>query len=68
MSELHHVVLVPGFFGFLNLGELTYFSRVSEQLALRLEQPTMPFTGLFYRLYARGAVGRTASALPFDAT
>jgi triacylglycerol lipase len=38
LSELHHVVLVPGFFGFLNLGELTYFSRVSEQLALRLEQ------------------------------
>lgn len=38
MSELHHVVLVPGFFGFLNLGELTYFSRVCEQLQLRLEQ------------------------------
>lgn len=38
MPELHHVVLVPGFFGFLNLGELTYFSRVCEQLQLRLEQ------------------------------
>lgn len=38
MSELHHVVLVPGFFGFLNLGELAYFSRVCEQLQLRLEQ------------------------------
>ncbi|MBK6916227.1 MAG: triacylglycerol lipase [Deltaproteobacteria bacterium] len=38
MSELHHVVLVPGFFGFHNLGELTYFSRVCEQLTVRLEQ------------------------------
>lgn len=35
---IHHVILVPGFFGFLNLGELTYFSRVCEQLTLRLEQ------------------------------
>lgn len=38
VSELHHVFLVPGFFGFLNLGELTYFSRVTDQLTLRLEQ------------------------------
>ncbi|HWB77438.1 MAG TPA: hypothetical protein VG755_20870, partial [Nannocystaceae bacterium] len=37
-SELHQVVLVPGFFGFLNLGELNYFSRTVEQLAVRLEQ------------------------------
>lgn len=31
-------MLVPGFFGFMNLGELTYFSRVSELLQLRCEQ------------------------------
>ena len=49
MSELHHVVLVPGFFGFLNLGELTYFSRVCEQLTVRLEQ-------LGIRADVRGAV------------
>ena len=24
----HHVVLIPGFFGFVNLGELTYFKHV----------------------------------------
>jgi len=38
VPEKHHVFLVPGFFGFLNLGELMYFSRVCEQLALRLDQ------------------------------
>ncbi|MBC7973740.1 MAG: hypothetical protein H7138_02060, partial [Myxococcales bacterium] len=35
---VHQVVLVPGFFGFLNLGELNYFSRTVEQLAARLQQ------------------------------
>ncbi len=30
--------LVPGFFGFASLGEMTYFSRVCELLASRLEQ------------------------------
>lgn len=34
----HHVFLVPGFFGFANLGELRYFARVCELLATRLEQ------------------------------
>ena len=38
MAEKHHIVLVPGFFGFLNLGELTYFSRVTDLLQLRCEQ------------------------------
>jgi triacylglycerol lipase len=38
VEEKHHIVLVPGFMGFLNLGELTYFSRVSELLQLRCEQ------------------------------
>ena len=30
MSARHHVVLVPGFFGFVNLGRLVYFSHVRE--------------------------------------
>jgi triacylglycerol lipase len=38
VAQKHHIVLVPGFMGFLNLGELTYFSRVSELLQLRCEQ------------------------------
>jgi triacylglycerol lipase len=38
VPKKHHVVLVPGFMGFLNLGELSYFSRVSELLQLRCEQ------------------------------
>jgi triacylglycerol esterase/lipase EstA (alpha/beta hydrolase family) len=42
VPDKHHVFLVPGFFGFLNLGELTYFSRVCEQLALRLDQLGLP--------------------------
>lgn len=33
MSERHHIILVPGFFGFANLGDLVYFSHVSEFLA-----------------------------------
>ncbi|MEL6341069.1 MAG: triacylglycerol lipase [Myxococcota bacterium] len=32
MSERHHIILVPGFFGFANLGDLVYFSHVSEFL------------------------------------
>ncbi|HEX6277271.1 MAG TPA: hypothetical protein VFZ53_29720, partial [Polyangiaceae bacterium] len=29
----HQVLLIPGFFGFGNLGELSYFNGVREQLA-----------------------------------
>ena len=29
---VHHVYLVPGFFGFANLGDLTYFGHVREFL------------------------------------
>ncbi len=32
MPELHHVFLVPGFFGFANIGELLYFSHVRQYL------------------------------------
>ncbi|MBL0275388.1 MAG: hypothetical protein IPQ24_04660 [Anaeromyxobacter sp.] len=33
MSRPHHVVLVPGFFGFANLGDFTYFGHVRDLLA-----------------------------------
>ena len=33
MAGPHHVVLVPGFFGFANLGDFTYFGHVRELLA-----------------------------------
>ena len=33
MPEVHHVYLIPGFFGFANLGELVYFAHVREFLA-----------------------------------
>ncbi len=33
MSKAHHVVLVPGFFGFANLGDFTYFGHVRDLLA-----------------------------------
>jgi triacylglycerol esterase/lipase EstA (alpha/beta hydrolase family) len=32
MAAKHHVVLIPGFFGFANLGELRYFLGVEQQL------------------------------------
>ena len=32
MTRPHHVVLVPGFFGFANLGDFTYFGHVVELL------------------------------------
>jgi len=32
MSELHHLVLIPGFFGFAAIGELLYFSHVRRYL------------------------------------
>jgi triacylglycerol lipase len=32
VSELHHVVLVPGFFGFANLGDFAYFGHVRDFL------------------------------------
>jgi hypothetical protein len=33
VSEPHHIYLVPGFFGFANLGDLRYFGHVQEFLA-----------------------------------
>ena len=33
MAGPHHVVLVPGFFGFANLGDFTYFGHVRDLLA-----------------------------------
>jgi triacylglycerol lipase len=33
---MHHVFLVPGFFGFANLGNLVYFAHVREALVTRL--------------------------------
>lgn len=35
---LHHVYLIPGFFGFANLGDLKYFSHATDVLAHALEQ------------------------------
>ena len=32
MAVTHHIYLIPGFFGFLNFGELVYFSHVREFL------------------------------------
>ncbi len=32
MAQRHNIILVPGFFGFANLGDLVYFSHVSEFL------------------------------------
>jgi hypothetical protein len=33
VARAHHVVLVPGFFGFANLGDFTYFGHVRDLLA-----------------------------------
>jgi hypothetical protein len=35
---VHHVVLIPGFFGFVNFGRLMYFAHVREVLASELER------------------------------
>ena len=35
MTDRHHIYLVPGFFGFANLGELKYFGHVREFLVQR---------------------------------
>jgi triacylglycerol lipase len=35
VSSPHHIVLVPGFFGFANLGDFTYFGHVSDLLRER---------------------------------
>ena len=32
MARPHHVVLIPGFFGFANLGDFTYFGHVRDRL------------------------------------
>lgn len=57
--DRHHVVLVPGFFGFGSLGELTYFvgvrealERAFERLALSVdvvEVPTLPTASIRHR-------------------
>ncbi len=38
MDALHHVFLVPGFFGFTNLGELEYFAHVRRVLVREAER------------------------------
>ena len=38
MARAHHIVLVPGFFGFANLGDFTYFGHVRD-LLLELGPP-----------------------------
>ncbi len=38
MAELHHAFLIPGFFGFTNLGELDYFAHVRRALARDAER------------------------------
>jgi triacylglycerol lipase len=35
MSDVHHIYLIPGFFGFANLGRLRYFIHVHDFLAQR---------------------------------
>jgi triacylglycerol lipase len=37
MAATHHLYLVPGFFGFANLGDLTYFHHARDVLAATLE-------------------------------
>ena len=36
MAAKHHIYLVPGFFGFANLGELLYFGHVRDYLKAEL--------------------------------
>lgn len=38
MSERHHIYLIPGFFGFADLGGITYFHHVREFLTSELER------------------------------
>ena len=38
MGRTHHVYLVPGFLGFANLGQITYFGHVRRILATRLAE------------------------------
>jgi triacylglycerol lipase len=55
----HHVLLIPGFFGFGKLGEISYFSGVREAIAENfaelgldvevLEVPTLPMASIRYR-------------------
>ena len=37
-----HIFLIPGFFGFANLGDLTYWGPVEHRLRALLEQAGMP--------------------------
>jgi hypothetical protein len=56
---MHHVILVPGFFGFGALGKLSYFAGVSEALAAQfarqqlevdiVEVPTLPTASIRHR-------------------
>ena len=58
-SPTHHVLLIPGFFGFGKLGELSYFSGVSEAIVSSFERlglavtvtevPTLPMSSIRWR-------------------
>jgi triacylglycerol lipase len=39
----HHIFLIPGFFGFDNLGDLAYFAHVTEALATALVRAGAPY-------------------------
>ena len=74
-SPLHHVYLIPGFFGFANLGDLQYFAHVCQVLAAAVEArgwraalhivPSRPTASLRWRA-ARLAEAITETAGPDD--
>jgi hypothetical protein len=55
-SDVHHVYLIPGFFGFSNLGEVQYFRAVRETLERHFEAQGAPVKIFGVRTYPTGSL------------
>ncbi len=59
----HHIILVPGFFGFSNLGGITYFHHVREVLEEAFEARGLEANVISVSTYPTGSIRRRASRI-----
>jgi len=57
---VHHVYLIPGFFGFSNLGNVLYFRAVRETLAQNFAERGEPLEIFGVRTFPTGSLARRA--------
>lgn len=63
MAETHHVFLIPGFFGFANIGELLYFAHVKKYLPQAFEAVGLQAKIYSVQTYPTSSIRRRAERL-----